>query len=136
MTLKKQIGLRKAIQRKLRGKTSRERLLHRLHSIALALSGFAASEVARIHGDSPRAVAYWVNQFKEKGIPGLEEEQRPGRPSKLNEQQMKSLRNFVEKTKQTSKSVNADEVRAFILSEFGISLTARQCWRILNKFKS
>ena len=87
--------LTKSIQQQLRGETPRERLLHRLHSVVLVLSGYSASETGRIHGDSPRAVAYWVNRFKDKGMAGLEDDQRPGRPSKLEEQQIKKLQNYV-----------------------------------------
>jgi transposase len=128
--------LAKAVQRTLRGQTPRERLLHRLHSVVLVLSGQSASEVARIHGDSPRAVAYWVSRFNEAGMTGLDEDQRPGRPSKLNEKQMNKLQIFVRHAKQNSKPINAEALAIFILTEFRISLTARQCWRILNKIKS
>jgi transposase len=128
--------LTKNIQKQLRGTTSRERLLHRLHSVILVLSGYSASEIARIHGDSPRAVAYWVNHFKDEGMAGLEDDQRPGRPSKLDERQIKTLQTFLKKAERKSESINAETIAAFILSEFGVSLTARQCWRILNKLKS
>lgn len=126
----------KAIQRELRGETPRERLLHRLHSVVLVLSGRSASQVASIYGDSPRAVAYWVSRFREEGMAGLEEAQRPGRPSKLTDIEMKSLQTFLERAKRNSESINAKTLAAFILSKFGISLTVRQCWRILKKFKS
>lgn len=126
----------KSIQRTLRGETPRERLLHRLHSVVLVLSGHSASEIARVLGDSPRAVAYWVSRFNEAGTSGLAEDQRPGRPSKLDDKQMGKLQTFVKRAKQQSESINAQALATFILSEFGISLTARQCWRILNKLKS
>jgi len=128
--------LTKGIQQQLRGETPRERLLHRLHSVILVLSGYSASEAARIHGDSPRAVAYWVNRFSDDGMAGLEDDQRPGRPSKLDERQIKKLQTFLKQAKRKTESINAETVAAFILSEFGVSLTARQCWRILNKLKS
>ena len=126
----------KARQLQLHGETPRERLLHRLHSVVLVLSGRSANEVAGIYGDSPRAVAYWVSRFNDEGMAGLEEDQRPGRPSKLNKQQMKKLQAFVDRAKQGSKLINAKTLADFISSECGVSLTARQCWRILNKFKS
>jgi transposase len=128
--------LTKGIQQQLRGETPRERLLHRLHSVVLVLSGYSASEAGRIHGDSPRAVAYWVNRFNDKGMAGLEDDQRPGRPSKLDEHQIKKLQIFLKQAERKSESINAERASAFILSEFGVSLTARQCWRILNKLKS
>jgi len=117
----------------LRGESSRERLLHRLHSVALVLSGLSASETAHIYGDSPRAVAYWVTRFKKDGLDGLHEVVRPGRPSKLNRSQMKKLQTFLNKSGEKSKSVKAEILAEYISKEFGISLTVRQCWRIVNR---
>jgi transposase len=136
MKRKRKSILTKGIQQQLRGETPRERLLHRLHSVVLVLSGYSASEAGRIYGDSPRAVAYWVKRFNDEGMAGLEDDQRPGRPSKLDERQIKQLQTFLKQAKQKTELINAETVAAFILSEFGISLTARQCWRILNKLKS
>jgi transposase len=117
----------------LRGNSSRERLLHRLHSVALVLSGLSASEAGRIYGDSPRAVAYWVTRFKTSGLDGLHEEARPGRPSKLNRSQLKKLQTFLHKSVTKSKSVKAEILAEYISKEFGIVLTVRQCWRIVNR---
>ena len=128
--------LTKAMLRMLRGETPRERWLHRLHSVVLVLNGQSASEVARIHGDSPRAVAYWVARFNDEGVEGLAEDQRPGRPSKLDTRQMDKLQTFLKRSEHKAKSINAGALADFILADFGISLTPRQCWRILNKMKS
>jgi len=117
----------------LRGDSSLERLLHRLHSVALVLSGLSASEAARIYGDSPRAVAYWVTRFKKDGLDGLHEETRPGRPSKLNQFQLKKLQTFLNKSAAKSKSMKAEILAEYISKEFGIVLTVRQCWRIVNR---
>ena len=117
----------------LRGDSSRERLLHRLHSVALVLSGLSASEAGRIYGDSPRAVAYWVTRFKKDGLDGLNEETRPGRPSKLNQSQLKKLQTLLNKSAARSKSVKAEILAEYISKEFGIVLTVRQCWRIVNR---
>jgi transposase len=115
------------------GNSSRERLLHRLHSVALVLSGLSASEAGRIYGDSPRAVAYWVTRFKKDGLDGLNEETRPGRPSKLNQSQLKKLQTLLNKSAARSKSVKAEILAEYISKEFGIVLTVRQCWRIVNR---
>jgi transposase len=117
----------------LRGDSSRERLLHRLHSVALVLSGLSASEVGHIYGNSPRAVAYWVTRFKKDGLAGLQEEARPGRPSKLKPIQMKKVQLFLNKSAEKSKSVKAGILAEYISKEFGIVLTVRQCWRIVNR---
>lgn len=119
----------------LRGGSARERLLHRLHSVALVLSGFSASEAGRIYGDSARAVAYWVKRFKLDGVKGLHEELRPGRPSTLTGRQLKSLQTFIKRSGSAEKPVNAESIASYLLKEHGVSLTHRQCWRILKKFR-
>jgi transposase len=136
MARQPQTLLTKAVQRQLRGDTPRERLLHRLHTVVLVLNGHSASEVANIYNDSPRAVAYWVSRFNEKGMIGLQEEQRPGRPSKLSDRQMNKLQTVLRRAKQKSESINAKTLAALILSKFEILLTTRQCWRILSKLRS
>jgi len=123
-----------SVVRDLCAESPRARLLHRLHCIALVAHGLSSSEVARIFGDSPRAVAYWVKRFKHCGIDGLEEESRPGRPSKLNLAQIKKLHKYLNKSKEESKPMKAETLAAYILKEFGVVLTANRCWRILKQF--
>jgi transposase len=83
--------LPKELLAKVHGASLCERVLHRLHSVALVLSGRSASEAARIYGDSPRAVAYWVTRYEKHGVKGLGEDSRPGRPAKLNLPQMQKV---------------------------------------------
>jgi transposase len=113
--------------------TPRERLLHRLHCVALVHYGLSSSEVARIFDNSPRAVAYWVKRFKQSGLAGLEEESRPGRPSKLNPAQMKKLQTYLKQSAAKSTPVKAESLSAYILEQFEIKLTKVQCWRILKR---
>ncbi len=120
----------------LRGETARERVLHRLHGVTLVFGGLSASAVGALLGDSARAVAYWVKRFKQDGIKGLEEESRPGRPSKLNASQLKAMQTFVKRAEAQSKSVNAKTLCAFLQTKYRISLTTRQCWRILKRLKT
>ena len=116
------------------GASAAERLVHRLHSVALVASGLTASEAARIYGDSPRAVAYWVTRYKKLGLKGLTEESRPGRPSRLNLSDMKKLELFVRQSRKRSQVVNANVLTKYIKTTFDVTLTVRQCWRILKRF--
>jgi len=133
MTRQVKLSASYTLLKKLRGDSASERLLHRLHSVALVMSGLSASEAARIYDDSPRAVAYWVTRYKEDGLPGLQEELRPGRPSRLNPSQMKKLESFVRQSRKRSQSVSAPILSSFLKETFGITLTIRQCWRILKR---
>ncbi len=120
----------------LRGETPRERVLHRLHGVTLVFGGLSSSAVGALLGDSARAVAYWVKRFKQDGIKGLEEESRPGRPPKLNTTQLKSVQTFLKHSEAKSKSVNAKTLCEFLQTKYRISLTPRQCWRILRRLKT
>lgn len=136
MGKKLQFQITKSMVRDLCAESSRARLLHRLHCVALVAHGLSASKVARIFDDSPRAVAYWVKRFNQNGLMGLEEEARPGRPSKLNKNQQKKLQTFVKAQAAHSKPLTAERLAAYISKEFGITLTVVQCWRILKRLNS
>lgn len=85
----------KAVLKQLHGASRSERLLHRLHAVVLVAAGLLASKVGRVFGDSPRAVAYWVNRYRVGGVPALREQGRPGRPSKLTPDQRIKLKIFI-----------------------------------------
>ena len=117
----------------LRGKSASERQLHRLHSVALVMAGFSAVQVGHMYGDSPRAVAYWVERFKASGLAAMQERVRSGRPSRLNPLQMEELKSLVRQSGKKSKSINANTLAEYIKKTFKISYTTRQCWRILKQ---
>ena len=58
---------------------------HRLHGVLLVAQGMTCPEVARLLGDAPRTVEYWVRRFEEEGLTGLVEGERPGRPPRLSD---------------------------------------------------
>src|SRR6516164_6288123 len=80
------LGLQQEIQR-----SEESRYDHRLHGVLLVAQGMTCPEVARLLGDSPRSVEYWVHRFQRQGLSGLTEGKRSGRPSRLNEKQMKEI---------------------------------------------
>src|SRR5450631_4230486 len=80
-----------------------ERLLLRLKCVKLVQNGKSASEVARLHRQSPRAVSYWVTRFKLNGVEGLEDTRtRSGRKSRLNPSQLKKVGSFARNFHRTS----------------------------------
>lgn len=117
----------------LRGSSQQERLLHRLHSVALVLNGLSASEVARMFGDSPRAVSYWVERFKTNDVEGLKEEARPGRPSRLTSRQLNKLQSFVADSYKAEQPATARIIADYLSKKFRVSLTIRQCERIRRR---
>jgi len=133
MKQRSNILLTSDVLRALRGVLPSERLLHRLHSVVLVLHGLSSSEVGRMYGDSSRAVAYWVTRFKERGLRGLEEDDRPGRPTRLDASQLKKVQRFMTLSRQKINPFPARLVQEYILNQFGVTFTIRQCQRMVKR---
>jgi transposase len=80
------LGLQQEIQR-----SEESRYDHRLHGVLLVAQGMTCPEVARLLDDAPRSVEYWVHRYGLHGLAGLTEGERPGRPSRLSESQLKEI---------------------------------------------
>src|SRR5438105_15744922 len=80
------LGLQDEIRR-----SEESRYDHRLHGVLLVAQGMNCCQVAELLGDAPRTVAYWVEKFEQKGLAGLQEAARSGRPSKLDADQLADL---------------------------------------------
>ena len=109
---------------------------HRLHGVLLVAQGMSCPEVSRILGDAPRTVEYWVRRFEEKGLTGLVEGERSGRPRRLNDKQIEEinavLRQPPESAGITRGIWDGNALCAFIKERYGVTLRIRQCQ---NMFK-
>lgn len=110
---------------------------HRLHAVLLVAQGMSCPQVGRLLGDAPRTVEYWVHRFEEEGLSGLVDLERPGRPSRLNDEQ---YREIGEVLRQSPLDVGLDTnlwdgktLSKFIESRYGISLGVRQCQRLFRQ---
>jgi len=112
---------------------------HRLHAILLVAKGMSCPEAADYLGDSERTVRYWINQYMEKGLQGLIEEERPGRPSRLAKEQLeqinRALRGKPEDVGLRGGIWDGKLLSAFIQKEFQISLGIRQCQRLFRQLR-
>lgn len=106
---------------------------HRLRSVRLVLAGASTVKVGKKYGDSPGAVGQWVKRFKEHGAKGLESAARSGRPSSLTTSQQRRLEAYLEKERAESRKVSGGILATFIVRTFGVTLTRRQCERILKR---
>ncbi len=97
------------------------------------LDGKSAMQVAKEFGDSPRAVAKWVERFKKHGATGLEDAPKPGRPSTLTPSQEKRIRVILADAYKEFRRVSGGTLVTLIKAEFGTKLTRRQCERILRR---
>jgi transposase len=110
---------------------------HRLHGVLLIAQGMTCPTVASLLGDSQRAVAYWVHRFQRKGLVGLQEGQRSGRPGRLDERQIAGINRALRgKPSDAGMRVNlwdGKTLAAWIQKEYGIQLGVRQCQRLFRQ---
>lgn len=110
---------------------------HRLHAILMVAQDLSCRQVAQLLGDSPRTVAYWVKRFEAEGLSGLADADRPGRPSKLNEEQVQSieraLRSDPSEYGLAGNLWDGKILSHFIDQQFGIQLGVRQCQRLFRR---
>lgn len=110
---------------------------HRLHAVLMVAQGLSCRKVATLLGDSPRTVAYWVNRFEAEGLSGLADGDRPGRPRRLNEQQLheiqEALRSSPANYGLTANLWDGKLLSHFIRQRFGVELGVRQCQRLFRQ---
>lgn len=68
-----------------------ERVAIRAKIVVLWSKGAVASEIPRELGVTRQTASKWIARFKERGISGLEDEQRPGRPEPYDEECVNEL---------------------------------------------
>jgi transposase len=111
---------------------------HRLHGVLLVAQGLTCPAVARVLGDAPRTVEYWVQRFEAHGFAGLAEGARPGRPPRLTDAQLAEVQQALRQTPGEA-GVRAGGVwdgktlSAFLRARFAVSLQVRQCQRLFRQ---
>jgi len=115
------------------------RFIHRLHSLLLVAQGRGINEVARWFNDNPSTVARWVRHFKLYGVLGLQDDHKPGRPSKLDHD---ALRKLTQQLAQPPKTLghSADRWDGKLLAchlemHYEVSMSVRQCQRLLKQLQ-
>jgi len=110
---------------------------HRLHAILMVAQDISCRQVAQLLGDSPRTVANWVKRFETEGLSGLADADRPGRPSKLNQEQIqsieKALRSPPSQYDLKGNLWDGKLLSHFIAQQFDIQLGVRQCQRLFRQ---
>ena len=118
-------------------RSEQSRYNHRLHAILLIAQGLSAREAADWLGDAARTVELWVHRFQEDGLEGLREVRRPGRPSKLSQEQITQVQSVL-RSVPANAGLNADAWDSNTLSSYlrslGVRLKPRQCRNLLRQW--
>ena len=91
-----QIALQQEILR-----SQESRYDHRLHGVLLVSRGLTCYDVGEHLGQDPVTVQRWVRAFNAKGFAGLQEGERPGRPSRLSPGQWSELEGVLRQSPRT-----------------------------------
>jgi transposase len=125
-----------AIQDEIR-RNDASRYDHRLHGVLLVAQGLTCPEVGQLLGDSPRTVVNWVQRFESRGLAGLSEGERSGRPRRLNESQLArvegALRQSPSQFGLPTQMWDGPTLSEFLRSEIGVELRVRQCQRLFRQ---
>ena len=126
------LGLQDEIRR-----SEESRYDHRLHGVLLVAQGMTCPQVSRLLGDAPRSVEYWVRRFEERGLVGLAEGQRAGRPRRLSEAQLQEVDRVLRQTPRdvglTGTRWDEKTLSAWIEQRFRVRLRVRQCQRLFRQ---
>lgn len=110
---------------------------HRLHAILLVAQGMSCRKVSVLLGDSARTLQYWVRRFEEEGLSGLVDDERPGRPRRLNQEQLDRiavvLRGSPSQAGMSANLWDGKTLSAYIRREWDIVLGVRQCQRLFRQ---
>lgn len=110
---------------------------HRLHGVLLVAEGLSCREAARLLGDAPRTVELWVHRFEDRGLSGLQEALRPGRPPRLSPADLRALDRALRRTPEDyglgAHLWDGKAVAAFLERERDLALGVRQCQRLFHR---
>ena len=126
------LGLQDEIRR-----SEESRYDHRLHGVLLVAQGMTCPEVSRLLGDAPRSVEYWIRRFEARGLGGLVEGQRSGRPPRLSEAQLREVDRVLRQAPRdlglTGTLWDGKTLSAWIERRFQVRLRVRQCQRLFRQ---
>ena len=120
---------REELERWLRAPTTEQRFVFRARLVFAAAAGEGSTSIARREGVRVSTVSTWRKRFAEKGLPGLQDEQRAGRPQTYGtEAEQRILAKLNEAPPDGYGSWNGR-----LLAEALADIPAHQVWSILRK---
>jgi len=118
-------------------RTRESRYFHRLDVILYVLQGASPYDAARLFGHSPRTIEYWVQRLLSKGLAGLWEGDRTGRPGRLSVGDLQKLGSEI---RRSPRELGYDQnlwdgvlLSHHLAKEYSVSLSVRQCQRLFHR---
>lgn len=111
---------------------------HRLHGVLLISQGMSCYKVAQYLGQDSTTVQRWVNRFNHNGFAGLQDVERKGRPKRLTDVQLNTLKSDLRKSPREfdygQNMWDGKLLSHHLFKHYGVHLGVRQCQRIFHIF--
>jgi transposase len=124
----------------LRAAAAREgdaRIARRILAIAMVLAGHPRQVAAEARAMEAQTLRDWVIRYNEHGLAGLEDRPRPGRPTRLSDEQEAELDGWVEQGPDLKKDGvvrwRRFDLREKIRERFGVTMHVRGVGKILRR---
>ncbi len=131
--------LRTAIRQKVQHSRD-HRFLYRLFCVLLLAEGHSPQKVAEWLGEHGRTLERWRKRFMEQGTDGLRDDTSPGRPPKLNPEQLHEVLADLKQPAYlfgfSSEKWQGKILREHLKQHYEVNISLRQCQRLLKQAKS
>jgi len=116
-------------------KETNGRMRVRLMALSHIKNGANNTQTARHLQVSRRMVNDWLRKFHERGLDGLKEKPRSGRPCSLDQQQLLQLSEYIRKNsiKENGGRLKAQTLVSYILQEFKVEYSIFNVYRLLHQ---
>lgn len=109
---------------------------HRLHGVLMVCAGQSCYDVAALLGHSPRTIQYWVQRFERSGFAGLQDGERPGRPTTMDaamqEHIGQDLRRSPREWGYAQNLWDGKLLSHHVAQRYAVRLGVRQCQRLFH----
>lgn len=112
------------------------RIRDRLRSVALAMEGRTAQEIAVMVGLSRRTVQAWVRRYNDEGVAGLQNRPLPGQPTKLKrEDEARFIARIDEGPTEADRvcTLRGEDMRRILAEEFGAKYSLNGVYDLLRR---
>lgn len=107
---------------------------NRLRAMIALIEGFGIRSVAKIFGVSVRTVQRWIGRFNERGIDGLLDRPRQGRPPKIDTETAKQCRDLIEHPEKAGQTHwTAVKFHGYLREELNLEIGYSTLVRFLHK---
>lgn len=103
----------------------------RCQSILLSAEGYRIGQLAKMFEVERDTISRWLNQWEQKGLSGLEDKPRSGRPAKLRIDNAEHIEQVIRRVSQESQSL--DKVRAQLADDLQVEVSRKTLKRFLKK---